>query len=58
MVVQDTKTSQKMKIQKFVKYRKKYYRMRKQCLIITIRSYYLKRKNDLESSFDEVKRMF
>ena len=38
MVVNVTKISQKMEKNKLVEYRKKYYRMRKKCLIIIIKT--------------------
>ena len=43
MVANVTKISQKMKNKSLLKIEKKYYRMRKKCLIIN--------NNDLESSF-------
>ena len=48
------KSLPKDEIQKFIEYRKKYYKMRKKRLVIIIRNYYFFIKNnDLEKSFEE-----
>ena len=51
MVMIDKKISQKMKNKSLLSM-KKYYNMRKKCLIIIIKNYYFLKINDLEKTFD------
>ena len=51
MVMIDKKISQKMKNKSLLSI-KKYYNMRKKCLIIIIKNYYFLKSNGLEKTFD------